>query len=56
MSGLQRVTRHPDRVNDPHVRAHALASDALLGPLRPPRAWLDEHCCLRTAGCGRFRL
>jgi hypothetical protein len=48
MSGLQRVTRHPDRVNDPHVRAHTLASEALLGPLDPSdAAWLDEH----LAGC-----
>ena len=33
MSGLQRFTRHPDRMNDPHERAHRLASDALLEPL-----------------------
>lgn len=44
MSGLQRVTRHPDRINDPHARAHALASDALLGPLDAADAtWLDDH-------------
>ena len=34
MSGLQRIVRHPDRINDPHVRAHELASEALLGPAR----------------------
>ena len=56
MSGLQRATRHPDRINDPHVRAHTLASDALLGPLEPAdAAWLDEHLatcdrCAATAG------
>ncbi len=56
MSGLQRATRHPDRINDPHVRAHTLASDALLGPLgSPDAAWLDEHLagcepCATTAG------
>ncbi len=56
MSGLQRAIRHPDRINDPHVRAHTLASEALLGPLDPPdAAWLDEHLsgcdpCAATAG------
>lgn len=48
MSGLQRATRHPDRINDPHARARALASDALLGPLEVAAdAWLGEH----LAGC-----
>jgi len=52
MSGLQRATRHPDRINDPHVRAHALASDALLARLETADAtWLDEH----LAGCGPCR-
>ena len=49
MSGLRRLTQHPDRVNDPHARALTLASDALLGPLDGPvAAWLDEH----LVGCG----
>ncbi len=44
MSGLRRATRHPDRINDPHTRAHALASDALLVPLETAdAAWLGEH-------------
>ncbi|HSW42165.1 MAG TPA: hypothetical protein VLM76_06620 [Patescibacteria group bacterium] len=44
MSGLQRATRHPDRINDPHVRARGLASDALLGPLdAADAAWYDGH-------------
>lgn len=48
MSGLQRATRHPDRINDPHVRARGLASDALLGPLDTPDAeWYEGH----LAGC-----
>jgi hypothetical protein len=48
MSGLQRIVRHPDRINDPHVRAHELASEALLGPLaEADGAWLAEH----LAGC-----
>jgi len=52
MSGLQRATRHPDRINDPHTRAPVLASDALLGPLETAdAAWLDEH----LAGCGPCR-
>ncbi|HYN47826.1 MAG TPA: hypothetical protein VER83_03110, partial [Candidatus Nanopelagicales bacterium] len=49
MSGLQHATRHPDRVNDPHARAHTLASDALLEQLdTADAAWLAEH----LAGCG----
>lgn len=52
MSGLQRATRHPDRINDPHARARVLASDALLGPLNPAAAaWLAEH----HVGCGPCR-
>ena len=48
MSGLQRIVRHPDRINDPHVRAHQLASEALLGSLlEADDAWLQEH----LAGC-----
>ncbi len=55
MSGLQRIVRHPDRVNDPHLRAHELASESLLGALdEGDAAWLDEHlagcdACLATA-------
>jgi len=52
MSGLQRVTRHPDRINDPHARARQLASAALLAPLEPAEAsWLAEH----LAGCDPCR-
>jgi Putative zinc-finger/WD40-like Beta Propeller Repeat len=48
MSGLQRIIRHPDRVNDPHARARQLASESLLGALgEGDAAWLDEH----LAGC-----
>jgi hypothetical protein len=44
MSGLQRATRHPDRINDPHVRALGLVSDGLLEPLDQVDAdWLGEH-------------
>lgn len=44
MSGLQRAVRHPDRTNDPHARAHRLASDALLETLPPDDvAWLEAH-------------
>ena len=53
MSGLQRATRHPDRLNDPHARALQLASAALLAPLEPAEAsWLDEH----LAGCDSCRI
>jgi hypothetical protein len=48
MSGLQRVVRHPDRVNDPHARARLLASQELVEPLEAAdAAWLEEH----LAGC-----
>jgi hypothetical protein len=44
MSGLRRITQHPDRIRDPHARARELLSDALLGPLDELDAvWLDEH-------------
>ncbi len=44
MSGLRRATSHPDRLNDPHERAHDLASDAFLAPLEPVDAtWLEAH-------------
>jgi hypothetical protein len=53
MSGLRRATRHPDRINDPHERARALASDALLGEIDgADAAWLDEH----LFGCGPCRV
>ncbi len=49
MSGLQRIIRHPDRLNDPHARARELVSESLLVPLdEADAAWLDEH----LAGCG----
>ena len=52
MSGLQRIVRHPDRRNDPHGRAHRLASDAFLEPLdERDAAWLGEH----LAGCATCR-
>lgn len=48
MSGLQRIVRHPDRLNDPHARCLELASEALLAPLdEAEAAWLEEH----LAGC-----
>ncbi len=52
MSGLRRAMRHPDRGNDPHNRAHELASDRLLEALHPQDAmWLDAH----LAACDRCR-
>ncbi len=53
MSGLQRIVRHPDRLNDPHTRAHELASEALFDTLdEGDAAWLAEH----LAGCHPCRL
>jgi hypothetical protein len=52
VSGLQRIVRHPDRLNDPHVRARQLASEALFEPLAEADAsWLGEH----LAGCDACR-
>lgn len=56
MSGLRSFTSHPDRIRDPHDRARALASEALVGPLEPfDASWLADHlahcppCAAETA-------